>query len=142
MSRPANGKSSSCPRLIDPPQSAGFFSLGQRRNYAVINGKNRDLDAADVLFHEYVHYVLRNENALAYPAWYDEGLAEFLSTVRVREDRVEMGLHAAIDEAQRAIDELAVGRKILTRRSRMASFLLSPREGRFVAKLATSPSPC
>ena len=45
-----------------------------------------------VLFHEYTHFLLHNGAAVAYPRWYHEGFAELLSTVRRREDLIEVGL--------------------------------------------------
>ncbi len=44
-----------------------------------------------ILFHEYVHYVLRNEQRVAYPPWYDEGLAEFLGATLIRGDMALVG---------------------------------------------------
>jgi len=44
-----------------------------------------------ILFHEYTHFLLLQGEAIDYPPWYHEGLAEVLSTVRRREDVVELG---------------------------------------------------
>ena len=49
-----------------------------------------DPEARHVLFHEYVHFLLHNQ-AVGYPKWYDEGLAELLGGVRIREHLVTVG---------------------------------------------------
>jgi tetratricopeptide (TPR) repeat protein len=48
-------------------------------------------DTTQSLRHEYVHYLLRNHGGFDQPLWFDEGSAEFLSTVRVEEGRGELG---------------------------------------------------
>ncbi len=47
--------------------------------------------ARRILFHEYTHFLLHQGTAIDYPLWYHEGLAEVLSTVRRREDLIELG---------------------------------------------------
>lgn len=49
------------------------------------------VDARATALHEYVHFVLRNGEATQYPMWYDEGLAEFASTLVVRDDYAVVG---------------------------------------------------
>jgi hypothetical protein len=44
-----------------------------------------------VLFHEYTHFLLRADHRFAYPGWFDEGMSEYLSTLRVRDDAILMG---------------------------------------------------
>jgi len=48
-------------------------------------------DTTQSLRHEYVHYLLRNHGGFDQPLWFDEGSAEFLSTVRVSGDHGELG---------------------------------------------------
>lgn len=43
---------------------------------AILGARNR------VVFHEYVHHLLRSGSAYRYPPWYEEGVAELLSTAR------------------------------------------------------------
>lgn len=47
-----------------------------------------------VLFHEYAHHLLLGNYAAAYPAWFSEGYAEFLSTVKFDKDVVWVGAPA------------------------------------------------
>jgi tetratricopeptide (TPR) repeat protein len=51
----------------------------------------RALDARTVLFHEYAHHHMRANNRLAYPAWYTEGFAEFLSTAEFNDKGADVG---------------------------------------------------
>lgn len=44
-------------------------------------GGDNDLTPRIVLFHEYAHHFLLGNYAIAYPAWFSEGYAEFASTM-------------------------------------------------------------
>lgn len=69
----------------------GFFVPGLRENQIVLSDFTPNLGASEVIFHEYVHFVLRNGKNRPYPVWYDEGLAEFFSTVVHHEDLMVIG---------------------------------------------------
>lgn len=47
-----------------------------------------------VLFHEYAHHFLLGNFALAYPAWFSEGYAEFVSTMTMTDEKVTIGVAA------------------------------------------------
>lgn len=66
---------------LGPAGTAGFFNTGLRYNLIVLADYSPTLGASEVILHEYVHFVLRNGKNPPYPIWYDEGLAEFFSTV-------------------------------------------------------------
>lgn len=69
---------------------AGYLRPGMRSNYAavrIING----LPLSHSLQHEYTHFLMRNQGHQAYPKWYDEGLAEVLGTVDLRNGRFTLG---------------------------------------------------
>jgi von Willebrand factor type A domain/Glucodextranase, domain B len=68
----------------------GFLLPRSHRNFLVVPAGGES-DAGNSALHEYVHFVLRNGGATRYPAWYDEGLAEFLSTVAIQGDQVVIG---------------------------------------------------
>ncbi len=51
----------------------------------------RALDARAVLFHEYAHHFIMANNRVSYPAWYNEGIAEFLSTVEFADEGATIG---------------------------------------------------
>jgi Flp pilus assembly protein TadD len=77
-------------RFQPPTDFDGFLLPRAHRNFLVAHaGGGADPGAA--VQHDYVHFVLRNGRATRYPAWYDEGLAEFLSTVSMQDGRVVIG---------------------------------------------------
>lgn len=45
----------------------------------------------ETLFHEYTHHLLHQYSPVEYPVWYDEGFAEFVSTMKFDGDRVTVG---------------------------------------------------
>jgi len=68
-----------------------------------------DMTSDTVLFHEYAHHFLLSGEGVALPRWYNEGFAEFYSTVRVNRDgSVDLGLPAK----HRAFNILNAGMKI------------------------------
>lgn len=70
---------------------AGFYrdtGLGPRM---VVGAEAQLADASLVLFHEYVHHLVRERSDWRYPIWYDEGFAELLGSARLTRDRVELG---------------------------------------------------
>jgi Flp pilus assembly protein TadD len=74
--------------LVDPV--AGYFHAGLRANYAVA----RRIPGEPISYfmqHEYTHFIVHNQSRLIYPAWFDEGFAEVLATVKVREGKFEFG---------------------------------------------------
>lgn len=79
-------------RPFSIPNMAGYFIGSMRQRTIVLGAANfRGDHGRAVLQHEYVHFLLRNRGLHAYPPWYDEGFAEFLSSVRVNGDQVEVG---------------------------------------------------
>jgi tetratricopeptide (TPR) repeat protein len=44
-----------------------------------------------IFLHEFTHYLTMRSRTLLYPAWYEEGFAEFLSTIRKRGNTMEVG---------------------------------------------------
>jgi hypothetical protein len=69
---------------------AGFTLPRAHRSFLAVQAGS-GADAATTALHEYVHFVLRNGAATQYPIWYDEGLAEFLSTVSRQDERIVIG---------------------------------------------------
>jgi len=49
------------------------------------------IEAQDILFHEYAHHFMFQYFANAYPAWYVEGFAEFMSTAVLGTERITLG---------------------------------------------------
>jgi hypothetical protein len=80
-------------RLARRPNSniAGFYSGRASGSIAAVprssgQGGLNDLDPATILLHEYSHHIMLHNAAIAYPAWFREGFAEFNSTARFEKD--------------------------------------------------------
>lgn len=69
---------------------AGFYLPNTEGSFAVINtARKNDLRTAsgqEILFHEYGHHFMFRHFPSAYPSWFVEGFAEFVSTSTVNED--------------------------------------------------------
>ena len=72
-----------------PLSGEGYFVSHPEANYMAINGDPEGDDRA-VVYHEYLHSVLRN-NYADLPLWLNEGLSEYYSTFRVGEAEAWIG---------------------------------------------------
>ena len=71
-----------------PVELAGFYRPGEDRNFIAV-----DLSANEgfrIVFHEYAHLLLNGNYPRTQP-WFDEGFAEYYSTIEVRNKEVEIG---------------------------------------------------
>lgn len=70
----------------------GFYSSGGDM-IAAFSRYDRDmgLDRRTVLFHEYAHHFMMHYFPAAYPSWYVEGWAEYVSTVEIVRRRATVG---------------------------------------------------
>lgn len=68
---------------------SGYFIASRTGNYVAVDASAGSAPF-DVVYHEYLHYFLRN-NLPEIPLWLNEGLAEFYSNFRVRGGRAEIG---------------------------------------------------
>jgi tetratricopeptide (TPR) repeat protein len=72
-----------------PLELAGFFQGAEDRDFIAL-----DLSSPagwDVVFHEYAHLLI-NGNLPPMPVWYDEGFAEYCSSLKVDKKEIEFGL--------------------------------------------------
>lgn len=92
---------------------AGYFHDTYRANYLVTD-QTKGLDAMYVTFHEYTHFLVRNQTSLVYPTWFDEGFAEYMGATRIEEDRVIVG---GILAERWALDGWMPMREVLTTES-------------------------
>jgi len=72
-----------------PVQADGLYQGGEDRNFILL-----DLSVEDpyqVVFHEYAHLLL-NGNYPPTPVWFDEGFAQYFSTVKVGKTGMQIGL--------------------------------------------------
>ncbi|WP_439566795.1 tetratricopeptide repeat protein [Sphingopyxis sp.] len=81
------------------PATAGFYSVTTDGSFAVSNRENdsnsgRGTPASQqILFHEYSHHFMKRYMPVAFPAWFIEGFAEYLSTVDFnKEGRPSVGM--------------------------------------------------
>src|SRR5436190_5493627 len=68
--------------------TAGLYLGTRDANYVMIQGGSQ-IDR--VVYHELVHYFVRNTVSKSLPAWFNEGLAEYYSTFVARGDTVDVG---------------------------------------------------
>ena len=70
---------------------AGFYRETWQgpRIFAHIDGHG--ISGSGLVFHEYVHHLMRQHSALTYPRWYAEGFAELLASAELRGDTVVFG---------------------------------------------------
>jgi tetratricopeptide (TPR) repeat protein len=91
-----NGRSFSPYRLIfegRPVDVGGYFLARPEANYVAIDADPRG-DAQAILYHEYLHSVLRN-NYPGLPLWLHEGMAELYSTFSAAGGEARIGLPVA-----------------------------------------------
>jgi tetratricopeptide (TPR) repeat protein len=69
------------------PNTAGFFQSNSHINYITLTTELQgEQDPFTVVFHEYTHLLVNSINANM-PIWFDEGLAEYYSTMDITGDR-------------------------------------------------------
>lgn len=90
----SNGKSAKDCRYI-----AGFYDSRVSGSVAFVPRRAGagpfDTSAQTILFHEYAHHLMMASSGSAYPAWYREGFAEFVSNVELTKDgEVRLGVPA------------------------------------------------
>ncbi|HVF95540.1 MAG TPA: hypothetical protein VM900_14610, partial [Sphingomonas sp.] len=74
------------------PRASGSVAFTPRRGQG--DGGDNDLKPQIVLFHEYGHHLLLGNSTIAYPAWFTEGYAEFVSTTRLDKTSATVGVAA------------------------------------------------
>lgn len=94
---------------------AGFYIPSRRTIVMSIYSHHR---AQELVYHEYVHE-LQALSGIQYPAWYREGLAEFLSTARFADNSVEIG-RPPTDAGLKRVRDAAMGTKIKATGSNLA----------------------
>jgi tetratricopeptide (TPR) repeat protein len=71
-----------------PVQLSGFFQGSEDRNFIALDMSTSD--PYPIVYHEYAHLLLHG-NFPTMPVWFDEGFAEFFSTLKVADKTVEFG---------------------------------------------------
>lgn len=68
----------------------GFYTASPDGILAMIDTSNAEA-GNQLLFHEYAHHFMAQNSSVPYPAWYIEGFAEYLATVRFGNRRIDIG---------------------------------------------------
>jgi hypothetical protein len=69
----------------------GFYHAAPEQIAAFSTARNQGLDPRTVLFHEYAHHFMLQYFADAYPGWFTEGFAEYVSTADLNNRRSRLG---------------------------------------------------
>jgi tetratricopeptide (TPR) repeat protein len=69
---------------------AGYFVPTLRSNLVALSA-DEGMQARAILYHEYTHFLVRNEGRAHYPIWFDEGFAEVLGSVDLLGALVQIG---------------------------------------------------
>jgi tetratricopeptide (TPR) repeat protein len=70
---------------------AAGWALGTLEESLACVALSSKIETRITLFHEYTHLLLARQRAARLPRWYNEGLAVYFSTLRVRDGAVEVG---------------------------------------------------
>ena len=84
-------KTSQFKRIAYKHDISGYMQPSLRGNRLVISGGGLEKGSRHVMFHEYVHHLVKVSADVNYPAWYDEGLADMLATTHVKNDQILVG---------------------------------------------------
>jgi tetratricopeptide (TPR) repeat protein len=74
------------------PSVYGFYVATPQGVVAVASRNDTEqISGETIVFHEYVHHFVNQYFPGAYPIWYQEGFAEYCSTVIFKKDSIELG---------------------------------------------------
>lgn len=73
-----------------PTEIAGLFEYSDDRSFILLDMST--VDPWQVVFHEYAHQLLNGNTEGAVQPWFDEGFAEFFSTIQVNGKEADVGL--------------------------------------------------
>ena len=80
-----------------PMQVSGLFARSDDRSFILLDlSVNKPWET---VFHEYGHQLLEGNTSSEVPAWFDEGFAEYFSSVQVSGKEAEVGLPVSGDVA-------------------------------------------
>ena len=78
-----------------PVEITGLFEGSNDRNFIILD---MTVDNPwQVVFHEYAHELLNGNTQAQSQPWFDEGFAEFFSTIKVKGERADIGLPSEND---------------------------------------------
>lgn len=77
-------------RHVQSKNSGGRF-VARDGTFTIALDARQASGVPELLLHEYTHLIVANSGGAGYPAWYSEGYAELMSTVRVVGSDVQVG---------------------------------------------------
>lgn len=78
-------------RIARSSNIVGYMRPSLRGTRMVTSGDSLSMDQRVVMFHEYIHHLVRIASSQPYPKWYDEGLADTLATIYEANGRIVIG---------------------------------------------------
>lgn len=78
-------------RAVNPRQLGGYYIDSIYGPTMVVGPNYKGQINIETLYHEYVHYLMRSGSGFKYPTWYDEGIAEYYSSMDIDSNRVLIG---------------------------------------------------
>jgi hypothetical protein len=77
---------------IGPPNTAGFYTDTSDGPRMIVGPDRRSMDKTVILYHEYIHYLVREHSRVIYPRWYNEGFAEVLGATTIKRGKATVGV--------------------------------------------------
>jgi tetratricopeptide (TPR) repeat protein len=77
--------------FVDSRAIGGYFVQRSSGPIMIVGPDDAKENIRQTLFHEYVHFLLHSVIPINYAPWYNEGIAEFFSTMIIRDDFVYVG---------------------------------------------------
>lgn len=78
-------------RAVGPQNTIGFYTNSSAGPRMVVGPDSRTMDKSEILYHEYIHYLLREHSSVIYPRWFDEGFAEVLGATTIKHGKATLG---------------------------------------------------
>ncbi|QKX16689.1 lipopolysaccharide assembly protein LapB [Microbulbifer sp. YPW1] len=70
---------------------AGFYRETWRGPVIFSRDGDHGISGSGLIFHEYVHHLMREHSGMTYPRWYSEGFAELLASAELQKNSVVVG---------------------------------------------------
>ncbi|WP_078085423.1 tetratricopeptide repeat protein [Microbulbifer mangrovi] len=70
---------------------AGFYRETWRGPVIFSRDGDHGITGSGLIFHEYVHHLMREHSGMTYPRWYSEGFSELLASAELRKNSVVVG---------------------------------------------------
>ncbi|MCZ6642889.1 MAG: hypothetical protein O7F71_15030 [Gammaproteobacteria bacterium] len=87
---------------------AGFMHATMNVNHLVFGPQRGSRYLGENALHEYTHYLVRDRVDVSYPLWYEEGLANFLSTLAFTDNQVLIGAYPSKARVQKTLSNTSL----------------------------------